>query len=96
MITIRQTDVFRSWLRELRDRRAVARIAIRIDRLAHGNAGDFRSVGAGVNELRVDYEPGYRVYFVRRKHDIVILLCGGDKSSQRADIIRALKLASEV
>ena len=93
MITIRLTDVFRSWLRELRDRRAVARIAIRIDRLAHGNAGD---VGAGVSELRIDYGPGYRVYFVRRQREVVILLCGGDKSSQATDIARALNLVNEV
>ena len=96
MITIRQTDVFRSWLRELRDRRAVARIAIRIDRLAHGNAGDVRPVGAGVSELRIDYGPGYRVYFVRRQREVVILLCGGDKSSQATDIARALNLVNEV
>lgn len=96
MITIRQTDVFRSWLRELRDRRAVARIAIRIDRLAHGNAGDVRPVGAGVSELRIDYGPGDRVYFVRRQREVVILLCGSDKSSQATDIARALNLVNEV
>lgn len=96
MITIRQTDVFRSWLRELRDRRAAARIAIRIDRLALGNAGDVRSVGAGICEMRIDYGPGYRVYYVRRGADFIVLLCGGDKSSQNADITRAMKLASEV
>jgi len=96
MITIRQTDVFRSWLRELRDRRAAARIAIRIDRLALGNAGDVRSVGAGISEMRIDYGPGYRVYYVRRGADFIVLLCGGDKSSQNADITRAMKLASEV
>jgi putative addiction module killer protein len=96
MITIRQTDVFRSWLRELRDRRAVARIAIRIDRLAQGNPGDVRPVGAGVSELRIDYGPGYRIYFIRRRREIIVLLCGGDKSTQAADIARALTLASEV
>lgn len=96
MITIRQTDVFRSWLRELRDRRAAARIAIRIDRLALDNAGDVRSVGAGISEMRIDYGPGYRVYYVRRGADFIVLLCGGDKSSQNADITRAMKLASEV
>lgn len=96
MITIRQTDVFRSWLRELHDRRAAARIAIRIDRLALDNAGDVRSVGAGISEMRIDYGPGYRVYYVRRGADFIVLLCGGDKSSQNADITRAMKLASEV
>ena len=83
-------------MRELRDRRAAARIAIRIDRLALGNAGDVRSVGAGISEMRIDYGPGYRVYYVRRGADFVVLLCGGDKSSQNADITRAMKLASEV
>lgn len=96
MVTIRQTDVFRSWMRELRDRRAAARIAIRIDRLALGNAGDVRPVGAGISEMRIDYGPGYRVYYVRRGAEFVVLLCGGDKSSQSADIVRAMKLASEV
>ncbi len=83
-------------MRELRDRRAAARIAIRIDRLALGNAGDVRPVGAGISEMRIDYGPGYRVYYVRRGAEFVVLLCGGDKSSQSADIVRAMKLASEV
>jgi putative addiction module killer protein len=95
MITIRQTQVFRSWLRELRDRRAAARIAIRIDRLALGNPGDIRAVGAGVSEMRIDYGPGYRVYFMYQGHALTLLLCGGDKSTQQADIARAQRLARE-
>ena len=96
MLIVRQTDVFRSWLQSLRDRRAVARIAIRIDRLALGNAGDIRPVGRGVSEMRIHYGPGYRVYFTQRGNELVILLCGGDKSSQSADIKRALELVAEV
>lgn len=93
MIEIRRTASFDEWLRALRDRVALARILVRIDRLALGNPGDVRPVGEGVNELRIDYGPGYRVYFVRRGAMLVILLCGGDKSSQRRDIEAALTLA---
>lgn len=85
-----------SWLKALRDPRAVARISIRIDRLALGNPGEVKPVGEGVSELRIDYGPGYRVYFVRRRSELVVLLCGGDKSSQGADIARARLLAKEV
>ena len=83
------------WRKNLRDSRARARIASRIDRLSAGNPGDAKPVGEGVSELRVDYGPGYRVYFVRRGNQIVILLCGGDKSSQDGDIARAKSLARE-
>ena len=96
MLIVRQTDVFRSWLQSLRDRRAVARIAVRIDRLALGNAGDVQPVGRGVSEMRIHYGPGYRVYFTQRGNELVILLCGGDKSSQNVDIKRALELVAEV
>ena len=93
MIVVRQTEVFASWLRILRDRRAVARILVRIDRLSLGNAGDARPVGEGVSEMRIDYGPGYRVYFVRRGNALVVLLAGGDKSSQDRDIRSARDLA---
>jgi putative addiction module killer protein len=96
VIEVRQTDVFRTWLRSFRDGKAAARIAARIRRFEQGNAGDTRSVGAGVMELRVDYGPGYRVYYVRRGTVVVILLCGGDKRTQRRDIERAQNLASEL
>jgi putative addiction module killer protein len=79
----------------LKDRRAIARITIRIDRLASGNAGDVRPVGEGVSELRIDYGPGYRVYFVRRGNVLVVLLCGGEKNSQKKDIDIARRLARE-
>jgi putative addiction module killer protein len=82
-------------LRGLRDVRAVARIQVRIDRLELGNAGDVKPVGSGVSEMRVDYGPGYRVYFCRRGEDYVLLLCGGDKRTQDKDIEEAKGLAKE-
>ena len=96
MIEVRQTALFADWLLALRDRRAAARIAERLRRLALGNAGDVRPVGEGLSELRIDYGPGYRVYFLRRGETIVIILCGGDKSAQDRDIARAKALAREV
>ena len=96
VIEIRQTRVFSDWLAYLRDSKAVARIDIRIRRLSLGNPGDVKSVGSGVKELRINYGPGYRVYFVDRGKVAVILLCGGDKRSQEADIALAKRLAKEV
>jgi putative addiction module killer protein len=96
MIEIRQTEVFSRWLIGLRDGRARRTIAARIDRLAHGNAGDVRPVGHGLSELRIRYGPGYRVYFVQRGHVLMVLLCGGDKSSQDADIAKAQAFAKEL
>lgn len=93
MLEIRKTEIYVQWLDELRDIRARARIQVRVERLAAGNAGDVRPVGEGVSELRIDYGPGYRVYFTKRGRDVVILLAGGDKSSQAADIKTALRLA---
>src|SRR5215472_13631948 len=90
MIEVRQTDVFSDWFARLRDREARARITVRIRRLSPGNPGDVRSAGGGVSEMRIDYGPGYRVYFVRRGDAVVVLLCGGDKHSQDGDIARAL------
>jgi putative addiction module killer protein len=94
MLEVRRTEVFDGWLQGLRDDRAKARIARRIDRLALGNPGDVKPVGAGVSELRVDYGPGYRVYFVRRGEIVILLLCGGDKGSQDRDISRAKAIAA--
>ena len=93
MIEIRQTDVFARWIEKLRDRQVKARIAIRIRRLSLGNPGDVRPVGGGVSELRIDHGPGYRVYFMKRGETLLILLAGGDKTSQTRDIRRALELA---
>ena len=96
MIEIRKTDVFAKWLDNLKDARAKARILVRIDRMQNGNLGDVSPVGEGVSELRIFYGPGYRIYFVQRGSAIVILLNGGDKSSQNKDIAKAKKLAQEL
>lgn len=96
MITILKTDTFDKWFRGLRDVRAKARIDDRIERLANENPGDVKPVGSGVSEMRIDYGPGYRLYFVQRGATLIVLLCGGDKASQRRDITRAIKLAEGV
>jgi putative addiction module killer protein len=96
MAVLRQTAEFSGWLRRLRDRRVRARIASRIDRMAGGHLGDVRAVGDGVSELRIDYGPGYRVYFVRRGPTVYVLLCGGDKSTQDRDIRTAKRLAKDL
>lgn len=93
MVQVRKTDTFIRWLDKLRDIRARARIQARIERLAAGNAGDVAPVGEGVSELRIDYGPGYRVYFKKHGREVVILLAGGDKRTQAADIKTALRLA---
>ncbi|UXY54581.1 type II toxin-antitoxin system RelE/ParE family toxin [Pseudomonas tohonis] len=95
MITIRQTATFAAWERKLKDRKARAAIAARIFRLANGLPGDVAPVGQGVSEMRINYGPGYRVYFQQRGNELVILLCGGDKSSQGRDIEQARRLAAE-
>jgi putative addiction module killer protein len=96
MPEVRQTESFVRWLTGLRDRRARARIQARIDRLALGNPGDVKPVGSGLSEMRIDYGPGYRVYFVERGTAVVILLAGGDKRTQDRDIAAARKLASNL
>ena len=93
MIEIRQTQIYAEWFSSLRDRQVKARIDIRIRRLSLGNPGDVKAVGEGVSELRIDYGPGYRVYFVQRGQTVVILLAGGDKRTQDRDIKTALELA---
>ena len=95
MVEVRKTAIFMRWLQTLRDQRAVARIQIRIDRLVLGNPGDIKAVGEGVSELRLDFGPGYRIYCAQRGQTLVILLCGGDKSTQGADIAKARALAKE-
>ena len=96
IIEVRQIEPFIDWFARLRDRGARARITVRIRRLSLGNPGDVRPVGGGVSEMRVDYGPGYRVYFVRRGDTVVVLLCGGDKRTQDRDIARAHGLAQEI
>jgi putative addiction module killer protein len=93
MIEIRQTEEYTRWFQNLRDRQARARIDIRIRRLSLGNPGDVKPVGEGVSELRIDYGPGYRVYFMQYGNHFVVLLAGGDKRTQNQDIQTALELA---
>lgn len=93
MIEFRKTEAFAKWIDGLRDIRARARILVRIERLALGNPGDVKAVGQGVSELRIDYGPGYRVYYKQVGQTVVILLAGGDKRTQAADIRTALRLA---
>jgi putative addiction module killer protein len=95
MVELTQTEVFRKWRTKLKDERARGLIASRLDRLAYGHAGDARPVGEGISELRTHHGPGYRIYFHQRGNTVVILLCGGNKSTQTKDIKTARRLASE-
>lgn len=92
-ITLKQTPEFAAWRTELRDARAKGAVAARLNRLAYGLAGDTKSVGDGVSELRIHYGPGYRIYYTRQGNTVILLLCGGDKSSQSRDIAQAKTLA---
>lgn len=96
MTEIRQTDTFRGWLLGLRDPRAKQKIASRIQRLRFGNPGDVKPVGSGVSEMRIDEGPGYRVYFTQREAVLIVLLCGGTKDRQQADIEQAKRLAADL
>lgn len=95
-VEVRQTQRYAKWFAGLRDRQARARIDVRIRRLSLGNPGDVRPVGEGVSELRIDYGPGYRVYFVQRGPAVIVLLAGGDKGSQARDVKLAISLAREL
>lgn len=96
MKAIHTTDLFMTWFSDLRDKQAMRRIQARIDRAEDGNFGDCEPVGEGVSEMRIHYGPGYRVYFTQRGTEIVILLAGGDKSTQASDIKAALKLVRQL
>ena len=96
MIEVRKTETFAKWLDALKDIRARARILVRIERLAAGIPGDVKSVGGGISELRIDYGPGYRVYYKKQGRQVVILLAGGDKRTQSKDIKTALRLADHL
>jgi putative addiction module killer protein len=95
MFELKQTEVFRAWRKELRDERAKALIASRLDRLAYGHVGDARSVGGGISELRIHYGPGYRIYFHRQANTLIILLCAGDKAGQDRDIKTARRILED-
>jgi putative addiction module killer protein len=96
MIEIRETKAYALWFRSLRDRQAKARIDTRVRRLSLGNPGDVKPVGSGVSELRIDYGPGYRIYFIQRESTLIILLAGGDKRTQQQDITQAIELAQDL
>jgi putative addiction module killer protein len=96
MIEIQETEVYALWFSSLRDRQVKARIDTRIRRLSLGNPGDVKPVGAGVSELRIDYGPGYRIYFIQRGSALIILLAGGDKRTQQQDIAQAIELAQNL
>ena len=93
MVEVVTSATFDRWLRKLADRRAAARVLVRVSRLAAGNPGDVKPVGHGISELRIDYGPGYRLYFLRSGDQLVLLLTGGDKSTQAADITTAYDIA---
>ena len=95
MREILKSAAFEAWFSRLKDRQTIARIAARIDQLALGNPGNMKSVASGISEMRIDYGPGYRVYFVQRGAAVVVILCGGDKRTQAADIKRAIKIAAD-
>ncbi len=95
MVELIRSSTFDRWLAGLADRQARSRILVRLDRLAAGNPGDVKAVGSGISELRIDHGPGYRVYFMRRGSIVIVLLCGGDKSTQARDISEARRIASD-
>lgn len=96
MFDVRETELFSQWMTGLRDARAKAKIAVRIDRLARGNPGDVEPVAQGISEMRIHYGPGYRVYYVKREQTIILLLCGGNKATQASDIKSAKDLVREL
>ena len=95
MVEVVRSATFDRWLRRLKDRRAAARVQVRIDRLAAGNPGDVKPVGSGISELRIDYGPGYRAYYMKEGQRLILLLCGGDKSSQQKDVEEAKRIAAD-
>ena len=94
-VRVKKTDEYRDWLDRLRDQAGRARILVRVDRLIHGNPGSHRNLQGGVSELKIDFGPGYRVYYTQRGEQLLLLLIGGDKSSQTKDIAKAQQLAKD-
>jgi len=90
---VRMTEIYMAWINGLRDKAGRARIQVRVDRLAHGNPGKYRQLKSGISELKIDVGPGYRVYYTEREGELIILLAGGDKSTQQSDIKTAVELA---
>jgi len=95
-VRVRMTEVYRDWIDSLKDREGRARIQVRVDRLAHGNPGQHRNLAGGVAELKIDFGPGYRVYYTEQGEELIILLAGGDKSTQQQDIRTAVTLAQNL
>lgn len=95
MAELIQSSVFSTWLANLKDRQAKGRIQSRLDRLANGNPGDVKPIGEGLSEMRIDYGPGYRLYYMQRGQELIVLLCGGDKRTQDRDIKEAKRIAKE-
>ena len=96
MYQVQQTDIFARWLSKLKDRSAIAKILVRIESLRQGNTGDSKSLGSGLHELRMHSGPGYRIYYTRKSGLVILLLCGGDKSSQSKDIAHARRIMTEL
>ncbi len=95
MIEVVTGATFDRWLRKLKDRRAATRVLLRIERLSAGNPGDVKPIGGGLSELRIDYGPGYRLYYLQQADRLILLLCGGDKSTQAEDIRKARAIAEK-
>ena len=95
-MVVEETEVYRGWINSLKDLAGRARIQVRVDRLVHGNPGNHRNLAQGVSELKIDFGPGYRVYYTKRGSRLLILLAGGDKSTQRKDILKAVELTKDV
>ena len=96
MYQVQQTDIFAKWLSKLKDRKAMAKLLVRVESLRQGNTGDSKTLGTGLHEIRIHYGPGYRIYFTRKSGLVVLLLCGGDKSSQSKDIAKARRIMAEL
>ena len=96
MYQVQQTDVFSKWLSRLKDRRGIAKILAKVESLRQGNTGDSKSLGSGLHELRIHFGPGYRIYYTRKSGVVVLLICGGSKSSQGKDIAHARKIMAEL
>ena len=96
MYQVQQTDIFAKWLSKLKDRKAMAKLLVRVESLRQGNTGDSKTLGTGLHEIRIHYGPGYRIYYTRKSGLVILLVCGGDKSSQSKDIAKARRIMAEL